>query len=154
MTSSSGTSRVLIPQPPSSSPPIVMPRRGEINSVYGLYLGGSPLDDLYKHRVTSRLTYRYATQCRNDKTISLIEQQLMNACESVTTLKFDGRLKATVGSSTEIGKERFLTLLGQRVEEHGQETFYHAKSSNNEVVNIIENSHNFTTNMLISEFEI
>jgi hypothetical protein len=32
-----------------------------------------------------------------------------------------------VGSSTEIGKEPFLTLLGQRVEVHGQETFYHAK---------------------------
>jgi hypothetical protein len=77
----------------------------------------------------------------------------MNARESVTTIKFDGRLEVTLGSSTEIGK-RFLTLLGQRVEEHGQETFYHAKNSNNKVVNIIENSHNFTTNMLISEFEI
>jgi hypothetical protein len=112
MTSSPGTSRVLIPQPPSSSPPLVMPRRGGIENVYGLYLGGSPLNGLYKHRVTSRFTYRYATQCRNVKTISLIEQQRMNVCESVTTLKFDGRFEATVGSSTEIGKERFLTLLG------------------------------------------
>jgi hypothetical protein len=104
--------------------------------------------------VTSRLTYRYATQCHNAKTISLIEQQLMNARQSVTTLRFDGRLEATVGSSTEIGKERFLTLLGQQVEEHGQETLYHAKNSNNKVVKIIEDSHNFTNNMLISEFEI
>jgi hypothetical protein len=96
-------------------------------TVYGLYLGGSPLNDLYNHRVNSRFTYRYATQCRNVKKISLIEQQLMNARENVTTLKFDGRLEATVGSSTEIGKEPFLTLLGQRVEVHGQETFYHAK---------------------------
>jgi hypothetical protein len=86
--------------------------------------------------------------------ISLIEQQLMNARESVTTLKFDRTLKAIVGSSTEIGKERFLTLLGQQVEEHGQETFYYAKKSNNKVVNIIENSHTFTTNMLLSENEI
>jgi hypothetical protein len=85
---------------------------------------------------------------------SLIEQQLMNARASVNTLKFDGRLEATLGSSTEIGKDAFSTLLGQQVEEHGQETFYHAKNSNNEVVNIIENSHNFTTNMFISEFEI
>jgi hypothetical protein len=78
----------------------------------------------------------------------------MNARESVTTLKFDGWLEAAVASSTEIGKENFLTLLGQSVEEHGQETSYHAKNCNNKVVNIIDNSHNFTTNMLISEFEI
>ena len=71
----------------------------------------------------------------------------MNARESVTTLKFDGRLDATMGSSTEIGKERFLALLGRRVEEHGQETFYYAKNSNNEVINIIENSHNFTVDL-------
>jgi hypothetical protein len=84
----------------------------------------------------------------------MIEQKLMNARENVTTLKFDGSLEATVGSSTEIGKERFLTLLGQRVEENGQETFCYAKNSNNEVVSIIEDSHNFITYMVISEFEI
>jgi hypothetical protein len=39
----------------------------------------------------------------------------MNARESVTTLKFDGRLEGTVGSSTDIGKERFLTLLGHEL---------------------------------------
>jgi hypothetical protein len=82
MTYSSGTSRVLITQPASSSPPIVIPRRGGIDSVYRFYLGGSPLTDLYKHRVTSRLIYCYATQCRNVKTISLIEQQLMNSRKS------------------------------------------------------------------------
>jgi hypothetical protein len=59
-----------------------------------------------------------------------------------------------VGSSTEIGKLRFLKFLGLRIEEHGQETFYHEKHSNNEVFLIIENSHNFTTNLLTSEFEI
>jgi hypothetical protein len=113
MTPSPGTSIVFIPQPPSSSPPIVTPRRGGIDSIYGLYLDESPVNDLYNHRVTSRLTYRYATQCRYVQTISLIEQQHMNACESVTTLKFDGRLEATVGSPTEICNECFLTLIGQ-----------------------------------------
>ena len=141
MTSTPETPRVFIPQPP----PRLIPKRGGIDSIYGLYLGGSPLTDRYEQKVPLRLTYRYATQCRNVKTISMVEQQLMTARDSVTTLKFDGRLEATVGSSTEIGKERFLTLLGRRVEEHGQETFYYARNSNDEVVNIIESSHNFTT---------
>ena len=43
-----------------------------------------------------------------------------------------------------------MNLLGGRVEEHGQETFYYAKNVNNEVVNIIENAHNFTVDMLIA----
>ena len=55
----------------------------------------------------------------------------MNARDGVTALKFDGRLEPTGGPSTEVDKERFLTLLGRRVEEHGQETFYYAKNVNN-----------------------
>jgi hypothetical protein len=77
--------------------------------------------------VTSRLTHCHATQCRNVKTISLIEQQLVNARESVTILKFDGRLEPLWVPLTEIGKKRFFTLLGQQVEEHGQKTFYMQK---------------------------
>jgi len=154
MISSPGATRGFTPQPPSRPAPYIVPKRGGIDSVYGLYLGGSPLNDRYEQTVLPRLTYRYATQCRNVKTISSIEQQLMNARDGVTTLKFDGRLEATIGSSTEIGKERFLTLLGRRVEEHGQETFYYAKNANDEVVNIIDHSHNFTVDMIVSEYEM
>ena len=106
-------------------------------------MGGSPLNNRYESKISSRLTYRYATQCRNLKTISSIEQQLISSQDGVTTLKFDGRLESTAGSTTEIGKDGFLTLLARRVEEHGQETFYYAQNAYNEVVNIIENSHHF-----------
>jgi hypothetical protein len=61
------------------------------------------------------MTYRFASQRRNVKTISSIEQQLMLARDNVTTLKFNGQLEATVGSSTEIGKEKFLKILSRRV---------------------------------------
>jgi hypothetical protein len=153
MTSSPSMPRVLIPQPPPQSPNPIGPKRGGMDSVYGLYLGGSPLDNQYKPKVSSRLTYRFATQCRNVKTISSIEQQLIGSRDGVTTLKFDGRLETTTGSTTEIGKDRFLTLLARRVEEHGQESFYYAKNAHNEVVSIIENSHNFSVEMIVNEFE-
>ncbi len=48
-----------------------------------------------------------------------------------------------VGSSTEIGKESFLTRLERHVEEHGQETFYAIKLDDN-VVNVFEHVHNIT----------
>jgi hypothetical protein len=155
MTSSSPSMpRVLIPQPPPCSAAIVGPKRGGINSIYGLYLGGSPLNNRYESKVSTRLTYNYATQCRNVKTISSIEQQLIASRDGVTTLKFDGRLESTAGSTTEIGKDRFLTLLARRVEEHGQETLYYAKNAYNEVVNIIENSDNFSVDMIVREYEL
>ena len=108
----------------TASPRAIAPLRGGIHSVYGLYLGGSPLDDNYQPTMNKRLTYHFASQRRNPKTISSIEQALITARDSTTTLKFDGRLEPTVGSSTEIGKERFMTLLQRRVKEYGHETFY------------------------------
>lgn len=132
----------------------IAPVRGGIDSIYGIYIGGSPLDQNYKQTIRTRLTYRFATQRRHVKTISSIEQHLISARDSVTSLKFDGRLEATVGSATEIGKERFLSLLSRRVEEHGHETFYYAKNSSGEVVNVLEHSHNFTLEMMVSEYEL
>jgi hypothetical protein len=65
-----------------------------------------------------------------------------------------GGLKPLWVPQPRLGKERFLSLLGLQFEEQEQEKFYYAKNSNNEVVNIIENFHNFTAGMLTSEFDI
>ena len=101
------------------------PKRGGIHPLYDLYLGGSPLDDEY--RPIEANSYSYASQRRNIKTIASIERDLTMARDSITTLKFDGKLEPVTGSTTEVGKERFLQLLERRVEEHGHETFYYVK---------------------------
>ena len=97
--------------PPSTAPTsvaaVVAPKRGGIHSVYGLYIGGSELDQEYK----TVARYAYASQRRNVKTISSIERDLVSARDSTTSIKFDGKLEAVTGSATEIGKERFLTIL-------------------------------------------
>ena len=82
---------------------VVPPKRGGIHPVYGLYIGGSALDDSYKAVDSS--SYSYASQRRHVKTISSIERDLVTARDSTTTLKFDGKLEPVVGSTTEIGKE-------------------------------------------------
>ena len=86
------------------------------------------------------------------KTISSIESALVKARDTITNLKFDGRLEATVGSASEIGKERFIALLGRKVEEHGQETFYYVKNSSGKVVDLLEHAHNFTLETVVEEF--
>ncbi len=121
--------------------------------MYGLYIGGAPLDQEYKLTTTGRSTYAFASQRRNVKTISSIERELVSARDSTTTLKFDGKLEAVTASATEIGKERFLTLLERRVEEHGQETFYYMKDIHGIVVNLFDHVHNITLDATVLEYE-
>ena len=146
------------PPPPvvvAAAPVVVPPKRGGIHSVYGLlYIGGSPLGDDYKPKKEVRVTYRFSSQRRNVKTISSIESALVKARDTITNLKFDGRLEATVGSASEIGKERFIALLGRKVEEHGQETFYHVKDPAGKVVDLLEHAHNFTLETVVQEFQL
>jgi hypothetical protein len=99
------------PRPPLPPPPItpksatasvfkddllVPPKRGGIDPIYGVYLGGASLDNNYTQTTDIRMTYRFASQRRNVKTISSIEQQLMLARDNVTTLKFDGQLESAL----------------------------------------------------------
>ena len=136
--------------PPVATAAHVAPKRAGIHPVYGLYIIGSGLDQYYKP--TEHNTYSYASQRRNVKAISSIERDLVTARDSTNNLKFDGRLEPVVTSTTEIGKEKFLALLERRVEEHGQETFYHVKDASGIVVNLFDHVHNFTLEEVVNEF--
>lgn len=121
--------------------------------MYGLYIVGCGLDQKYKS-VEDRGTYSFASQHRNTKAISFIERELVSARDSTTTLKFDGKLEPVVTSTTEIGKERFLTLLERRVEEHGQETNYYVKDVHGKVVNLFKHVHNFDLDTAVAEYNL
>jgi hypothetical protein len=126
------------------------PKRGGIHPLYKLYLGGTPLNDEY--RPIESNSYLYVTQRRNIKTIASIEHDLTSARHSTTTIKFDGKLEAVVGSTTEVGKERFLQLLERRVEERGHETFYYVKYEG-KMVNLFAHVQNVTLEDLTAEFK-
>jgi hypothetical protein len=123
-----------------SPQPIPAKRGGGVNYMYGVYIGGCPLGDDYLP--TKALLYHFSSQRRHVKTIGTIESNLIIARDSTTTLKFNGQLEAVVGSATEIGKEKFLVMLKQTIEEHGQETFYHIRTDG-KVVDLLEHIHNF-----------
>jgi hypothetical protein len=127
-----------------------VPKRGGIHGTFGLYLGGSGLDDTYK-LIEDRGNYAFASQRRNPKTISSNERDLMNARDSTTSLKFDGKLEPVASSVTEISKERFLINLERRVEEHGQQTFYYVKNAEDKVVNLFEYVHTIDLETVIKE---
>ena len=131
---------------------VIIPVRGGNHPIYGIYGGGSPLDDNYQPTRKGRLSYRSHMQRQNVKNIGTIEGALITARDSTTSLKFDGRLEPTVGSATEIGKDRFISLLARTVEDLGQETFYYVMNNSNEVVDLFEQSHNFTINAVVKEF--
>jgi hypothetical protein len=93
-------------------------------------------------------------QRRNVKLIGSIEGAIISALNSTTSLKFDGYLKPNPHlSATEMGKDRFITLLARKVEDLGQETFYHVKNDAGNVVDLFKYSHNFTIDHVVKEFE-
>jgi hypothetical protein len=46
-----------------------------------------------------------------------------------------------------------LKILSRRVEEHGQESFYHVKHPTGLVLSVLEHSHNFTLDMIAKDYQ-
>lgn len=143
-TMSTGTTAALADAP--------IPKRGGVHSTYGTYLGGAKLDDNYQCVVPKGASlFRFSTQRRHEKTLAKIEENLRVARDSITTIKFNGRLEPTEGNPSEIGKERFVQLLKRKVIEHGQQTFYYIRDIDMKVVDLFDNSHRFKLQAVIDE---
>lgn len=56
------------------------PRRGGEHPIYGIFIGGSALDDEY--RLIGTRHYKYTTQRRSAKVVNSIEQSLITTIES------------------------------------------------------------------------
>jgi hypothetical protein len=134
--------------------PMVPPIWGGIHLIYGLYIGGSLLNDNYLPMCQEGLTYQSNMQHCDVNLIASIEGAIISTRNSTTRLKFDRHLEPNIHlSATKKGKDRFITLLAWKVEDLGQETFYHVKNDAGNVVDIFEHSHNFTIDTIVQEFE-
>ncbi|KAI2499352.1 hypothetical protein MHU86_15134 [Fragilaria crotonensis] len=130
------------------------PKRGGIHPQFGRFIGGAKLNDSYETIGGNGASlYRFSTQRRHEKTIASIEKTLIDTRDSTTGIKFNGTLEPGKDRPSEIGKERFITLLKKRVTEHGQQTFYHIKDTDGKVVDLFEHAHRFKLDFVIAEHE-
>ena len=128
------------------------PRRGGEHPTYGIFIGGSDLDDQYK--LTGARHYKYTSQRRGAKVVNSIEQALLSTIDSHTSPKFNGNLERTPSTQdTELDKLNFIKQLKRKVQLHGQQSFY-AALSNTRVISLFENYHKFTVEDIIDQFEL
>ena len=81
-------------------------KRGGKHPVLGNYLGGSDLNG--KYCLTKTNSYKFTSQLRSVKQLSANETKLREEQNSISTMKFDGKLELTNSSSlTEMDKEQF-----------------------------------------------
>lgn len=140
-----GTGRV---PPPPPGPPT--PRRGGIHRLYGVYQGGSELNDQYQ--LPLRRTYNFTTQLRNAKQLSISENKLMEARNDSSAMKFNGKLEATASDINEFDKEQFIRALMDKVRFYGLETFFYQPNSSGRMVSLMTEYHAFTVDEVLAEY--
>ena len=136
--------------PPPPPPPVPPKRGGIVHPQFGRFIGGSKLNDATVGGNGTGM-FRFSTQRRHEKTLASIEKTLRDARDSTTGIKFNGTLEPGRDNPSEIGKERFITLLKKRVTEHGQRTFYHIMDTDGKVVDLFENAHRFKLDYVVAE---
>ena len=100
------------------------PRRDGKHPIYREYLGGSELDDNYSQKISGIRSFKYPSQLRNIKQLSVNQKTLMDAKKDVSMLKFDGMLELKKDDSSQLDKEQFITALSDEVKYYGLQTFF------------------------------
>ena len=132
--------------------PQVPPKRGGIHPTYGVYIGGSELDENY--RLAGTRHYKYTSQRRSAKVINSIEQALLNAIDSKDNLKFKGNLETTPSlEANKLDKDSFVKQLRKKVRLHGQQSLY-TITYQDQVLNLFDHHHKFTVEEVIEQYEL
>ena len=128
----------------------VLPKRGGIHSIYGVYVGGATIDDNY-HLIGTR-HYKSSTQRRNAKSIGRIESDLRSARDSTSILKFNGNLEGTPNGA-ELDKKTFLKTIERLSMEHGHHYhwFYPDPNDLSTMIPFFRNVHSFSLEHITTE---
>ena len=121
--------------------PLTSPLRGGIHPIYGLFMGGSELDDSYA--LINNSPYKLTTQLRNSKQSSQSERSLMTARSNASAITFHGNLETPSKCITEYDKEGFVTALKEQVTYYGLQSFVSIRDANNKMNPLVENAHMF-----------
>ena len=118
-------------------------KRGGTHPVLGTYLGVSDLDNEY--RLMKKNSYKFTSQLRTVKQLSANETKLREERNSISTMKFDGKLELSDSSrSTEIDKEQFFQSVQENINFYGLQTFFFLPDTSNQMRNLVKNTHLFT----------
>ena len=127
-------------------------KRGGNHPVLGNYLGGSDLNHEYK--LVKKNSYKYTSQLRTVKQLSVNEGKLREERNSISTMKFDGKLELPESAgSTEMDKEQFFQGVQENINFYGLQTFFFLPDSSNEMRNLVKNTHLFTLEDVINEHD-
>ena len=150
MASESGASSS--PNSAGVSPTTPLLKRGGRHPIFGIYVGGAPLDNQYELSHTD--TYASTSQLRNEKQLSVAETSLHNQRNNTTTLKFNGNMdvkESNTASLTEMNLDMFLRNVGDIVERFGLEPFFYLPNSSGAMKYLPEDSHTFTLTSVLDK---
>ena len=71
-----------------------------------------------------RYYFKYAMQCRNPKAVLLMMKTFTDARESLSVLKFDGKLEPVNDNDKDFEKDAFILTIELLVGEYGQQNLY------------------------------
>ena len=128
------------------------PRSGDIHPIYGVYLGGSSLNDDYS--LINVNSYRVTSQLRSIKQTGISEKNLINSREDSSLLKFNGKLEvSTSTTSSKMDKEEFIESLNDEISYYGLQNFFYLPGPDKNMVPHLSNLHTFSLQEVTSEYE-
>ena len=131
----------------SMKPPI----RGGLHPIYGLFMGGSDLNDDYT--LKTKLPYKFTTQLRNSKQSSSSEHMLMKRRSDATAITFKGNLEVSDTCITEYDKESYLTALKEQVGFYGLHSLFSMPDSSGKMHSLVDDAHLFSLSQVRDEYD-
>ena len=120
--------------------------------MYGPYQGGSQLKDDYSQKTSGARTFKYPSQLRNLKQISMNQKTLMDARKDTSLTKFDGKLEVAEDDPAQLDKEQFITAVADEAKYYGLESFFSITREDGSMTSILKESHAYTVDEVTAEY--
>ena len=126
------------------------PRRGGTHPIYGIYLGGAPLDVTYN--LTAAHPFHHMSQERSPKQSNTNGSTLISAMEDNTKPKFTGNLDLTTSSATEYDKDSFIRAVKEKVKYYGLHNFFYIQTGGT-MTYLLDNPHDLTCDEVHADYK-
>ena len=132
----------------------IVPVRGRIHPIHGMYLGETSLKDDYSLKRLN--SYKYATQLGSPRQYASSERALIDSRDSTLVIKFDGKLKLTCSLTTitrELNKDKFIESLKDKVAYYSLHAFFYLPNPNGTMLSLLDHKYSFSLQDVVTEFQ-